>query len=52
MKNIIIYLLIFYPITLFSQKIDAVCTRIDKIGYNITDVSIEFYKENSYIKER
>ena len=44
--------MLFLSISAFSQKTDGVCNPIDKIGYAIGDISVVFYKKNTYIKER
>lgn len=52
MKKILICITLFSFIKVFSQKIDGICNVTDKIGYSITNVSVEFYKNNTYIKKR
>ncbi|GIM53337.1 hypothetical protein ACI76O_11480 [Capnocytophaga cynodegmi] len=52
MKKISAVIMLFSSISAFPQKIDGICNPIDKIGYAIRDISVTFYKKNTYVKER
>ncbi|MRJ07779.1 hypothetical protein EDL99_02615 [Ornithobacterium rhinotracheale] len=52
MKKNLFFLVLFCVAKVFSQNIDFICDVTDKIGYSVTDLSVEFYKSDTYIKER